>query len=157
MPYILKTEDGTEYNIDVTNRMDFEFANSVIVYESIGEDGGYTINNGRVNSSLSLNASLATRSIDEAYALVNRLRKVKGPVLIAGKSKNLGKLFGKYLIESIPGNVEDGSEMVRITLNLREYRQANVKRNVINQVYDGGDAVIEFLKRTNFISSGIGG
>jgi hypothetical protein len=151
MPYFIQTPDGTEFPIDITNRIDFNFANAVTVYESIGLNGGFTINNGRLNSSVSLNVSLATKSLNEGLAIVNRLKNITQPVIIAGKSKNLGILFGRYTIESIPGNIEDGNEMIRFTINLREYRQANVKRILISAVYQG-DSIVDFLSKNNFLA-----
>ena len=101
---------------------------------------------------MSLNVTFSKLDMNNAFTAISRLKAIKGPVLIAGKSKNMGKLFGKFLIESIPGNVEEGSETIKVTINLREYRQANVRKNVINAIYQG-DAIIDFLKKNNFISS----
>lgn len=151
MPYILQTNDGTQYSIDITTRMDFDFQNAIIVYESIGEDGGYTINNGRLNSSLNLNVTFSKQDMNNAFTAIARLKAIRGPVIIAGKSKNMGKLFGKFVIAALPGTVEEGSETVKITVQLTEYRQANVRKNVINAVYQG-DAIIDFLNKNNFIS-----
>lgn len=151
MAYILKTDNGTEYPIDITTRMDFNFANAIVVYESIGEDGGYTLNNGRLNSSFSINVTFSKLDMNDAFTAISKLKLIKAPVIIAGKSKAMGKLFGKFVIESIPGNVEEGSETIKVTINFKEYRQANVKKNIINAVYQG-DAILDFLKKNNFVT-----
>ena len=152
MSYVLKTDKNEIIPIDVTNRIDFNFANAIVVYESLGEDGGYTINNGRLNSSLALNIAFAKYNVDDAFTLISKLKSIRGPISIAGNSKAIGKIFGQFVIDSIPGNVEEGSELIKITLNLKEYRQANVRKNVINAVYQG-DAIVDFLKQHNFTSS----
>jgi len=150
MTFILKTDDGTVYPIDITTRLDFNFSNAVIVYESVGEDGGYTLNNGRLNATLNINVRFA-KDINTSFSIISRLKSLRRPFIIAGKSKSMGKIFGKYTLESLPGTVEEGTDSVTITLNLREYRQANVRKNVINAVYQG-DAIIDFLRKFNFVS-----
>lgn len=152
MTYILKTEDGQEYYIDITTRIGFNFRNSVVVYEAIGEDGGFALNNGRLNSTLNMNITFSKLDIGGAFTAIARLRSLKKPVLIAGNSKSLGKLFGRYLIESIPGDVEEGTDTIKVTVNLVEYRQANVKKALVNTIYTGG-AVLDFLNKSNFFTN----
>lgn len=147
----IKTDDGETIKLRVTNRIDFTFSNAVVVYESIGEDGGYTIHTGRLNSTLSLNAVIVANSLYEALRRVSKLKSIKTPVMVGGKTFD-GSIFGKFLIESINGSIEEGSEIVRVSMSLKEYRQANVKKTKINLVYSG-DPIYSFLKQFNYMRS----
>jgi len=145
----IKTDDGELVKLKVVNRIDFTFPNAVVIYESIGEDGGYTIHTGRLNSSLSMNALLIAENLQKGLKQLSKLKSIKSPVMIGGKTFD-GSIFGKFLIESINGSIEEGSEALRITLSLKEYRQANVKRTKINLIYSG-EPIYEFLKHFNYI------
>ena len=145
----IKTDDGELVKLKVVNRIDFTFPNAVVIYESIGEDGGYTIHTGRLNSSLSMNALLIAENLQKGLKQLSKLKSIKSPVMVGGKTFD-GSIFGKFLIESINGSIEEGSEALRITLSLKEYRQANVKRTKINLIYSG-EPIYEFLKHFNYI------
>ena len=146
----LKTDDGELIKLRVVNRIDFSFPNAVVVYESIGEDGGYTIHTGRLTASLTLNALLITRTLQEGMKVLNKLKSLKSPVMVGGKTFD-GSVFGKYLIESVSGSVEEGSEALRVTISLKEFRQANLKTTKILLTYRG-EPIINFLKKLNYIS-----
>ena len=145
-----KTETGELIKLRVVTRIDFDSPNSVVVYESIGEDGGYTIHTGRLNSSLSLNALLIADSLQESLRQYKELRSIKIPILVGGKTFE-GNVFGKFLIDTMNGSIEEATEAVRVSLSLKEYRQANVKRTKLNLVYSG-EPIYDFLKRFNFIA-----
>ena len=145
----IKTDDGELIKLGIVTRMDFSSPNSIVVYESVGEDGGYTIHTGRLNSSFSLNAVLIADTLQESLKQYNKLKTVKTPVLIGGKTFE-GSIFGKFLIENINGSIEEATEVVRASLSFKEYRQANVKRTKLNLVYSA-EPIYDFLNRFNYL------
>ncbi len=147
----LKTDDGEVIQLRVVNRIDFSFPNSVVVYESVGEDGGYTLHTGRLNSSLSMNAIIISKNLQETMKKLNKLKSLKSPVMVGGKTFD-GTIFGKFLIDNINGTLEDGSEAVPITISLKEYRQVSLDKTKIRLVYSG-EPIYEFLKRFNYTTA----
>ncbi len=147
----LKTDDGEVIQLRVVNRIDFSFPNSVVVYESVGEDGGYTLHTGRLNSSLSMNAIIISKNLQETMKKLNELKSLKSPVMVGGKTFD-GTIFGKFLIDNINGTLEDGSEAVPITISLKEYRQVSLDKTKIRLVYSG-EPIYEFLKRFNYTTA----
>lgn len=143
-------DNGVEHRISLkyVTQIGFGFRNGIVIYESVGEDGGYVEHTGRMVSTLSINLNL-TDSLRNNLSLIERISKLKKPVYLASVGD---KLFGQFLIESIDGNITEAAENVIVTINFKEYRQANVERVnlvVVDEYYV--DAIVTFLRSRNLI------
>jgi hypothetical protein len=128
--------DGIEYPLYVVGNMSFGGTQSLVIYESVGTNGGAVIATGRTNNSITLNGKLlryGDLSLNDIKAQIQNIRDGGRPVTLVAPIDNNDT--GRYIIQEFTGNVIEGTPgYLSFTLILQEYRQVNVKRALVNLV-----------------------
>lgn len=134
--------------------------NSIIVYESPGSNGGIAINAGRMNKKRVLTGKILSKlkntavlqySVEEIKQelsnIISQISEIKDrgiPIILT--SPITDNTTGTYFIKSFHWNLMEGNPYyVTFTLELEEYRQSNVKKNIINII--GGEVVRSLKER----------
>jgi len=139
-------------------------ANSIVVYESPGNNGGFVINTGRLNEKLSISGKILTKlkypsSIEsiqnDVINKVSEILDVKDmgiPIKIVGNIPN--NRVDEFLITSFNWN-KPAAQMKYITfmMELTEYRQVETKQNSVNLVGDAAiNSIVNYKISKGFIS-----
>jgi hypothetical protein len=139
------TNQRTRETIDlyITTNMNNNNGQSIVVYESPGNNGGVTLNLGRSNTSVAINGKLfatGARTLEDARLIINntiqRILDWKDAAdivkLTAPITDNLTQL---YYIKSFPFSYSSGDGIsCSFSLELIEAREANVKQTAVNLV-----------------------
>lgn len=160
--YILKVKDTDEEVIPfyVTQSIGYQFENSLITYETVGSDGGFTINTGRVTQEIPVTIQLignelsggrvvSGEGLQKNLKFIRTLRDEKRPVTIFGNI-NKHQLFGYYLIKTVGTTITDGTDSLIVEVTLREYRDVNITtENVVLPSSKAASDVVQYLRNYN--------
>ena len=167
---------STVFTLDVVNNISYRSPNSIITYETIGGDGGYSMSTGRLTQTVTLNLTFIANvpygigkwgtdldvisslrdSLSENFRKLSRLKNMRRPVYIhkLNRSGSTENFFGKYLIRDISGEIKSGDKSIDVTIELVEYKELKVNRAIIlgaPTITDEADVVGAFLKSRNLL------
>ena len=155
--YLLEYNNGIQdisYKLYLVENIEYEAPQSLIVKESVGNDGGLVVNTGRLVKSIVLNGKLIHKRIQSGTAVsinkdFNSIKeeieniKEKGYVVTLRMPMATNDA-GKYIIQNFKCNLANPNYL-SFTMPLTEYRQANVKTSAVNLIAIG--------PRTKFLQS----
>jgi hypothetical protein len=150
--------DTSKLKVSVADTFKFQLLESIthnapqgiVQNESIGSDGGTTINTGRKIESLTLTGKLlnhiiasyskesgtTVRVIENYSRIRDRLEYIKInslPVELLGHPFYRFRTR-KWIIHNINTSLNSGQNYLVFTISLKEYRQANIKTEAVNLV-----------------------
>jgi hypothetical protein len=144
--------DGKVVPIRIVSNMAWGGAMSVIVYESPGTDGGTVLVNGRTTRTRTLNGKIL-RAGDLSLA---EIKNYFDYVRDSGKVITLVSPIddndtGKYIINDFNGQVLEGIDShLPFTMELTEYRQANIKTSRVNLIaFEPAERVRQIIRDRN--------
>lgn len=144
--------DGVTIPIQVVSNMSWGGEQSVVVYESPGTNGGVVLLNGRVTRKRTLTGRIITvpgLTLTQIKNFFDNVRdQGKVVTLISPIDDNTTENF---VISSFTGNVEEGIEsFISFTMELTEYRQANIRTAAVNLIALGpAERVREIIRERN--------
>jgi hypothetical protein len=142
----------TIFGLDVVSSIDYNSPNSIVTYETVGGDGGYSISTGRLTQTVSLNVRFISNirygigngdvdyktvtndrdALNENLAKLSKLKNLRQPVYIYRLNNGSGqRFFGKYLIKNVSGGISEADKTLSVKIDLVEYKSLNVKRNLV--------------------------
>ena len=141
---------GRSFPIYLVQSIGFKYANSIIKYETVGDEGGETVNGGKLIQSVPVTIMLIG-NMKENMAFIRKLIDTKEPFTLF-TNIDTAKIFGTYLIESVDGNITDGADSILLNINLTEYKKALInKRNFTLVESKNLDNMLLYLKNQNQI------
>ena len=135
------TANGQEYPIRIVGNQTWGGTQQTIVYESPGTNGGVVVVTGRTNNSITLTGRLLPPAgsvnplidLNSEKSKFQRLKDAGTPVVLVAPIDNDDT--GVYLITEFSGNLPEGiCTYLAFTMTLTEYRQANLKRTLVNLI-----------------------
>lgn len=122
----------------------------IIQNESIGADGGTTINTGRKIESLTITGKLLnhiiasySRELGTSVRTVENYSEIRESLMYIKNNSLPVELTGhpfytfrnrKWVITNISSTLNSGQNYLTFTISLKEYRQANIKTEAVNLV-----------------------
>lgn len=110
-----------------------------IIYESPGTNGGIVITTGRTTNKITLTGKFVAKegqTLSDLETLKDKIDNIKNkgkPVVLIAPVRNNDT--GVYIISSFTGNVVGGlASALPFTMELTEYRQANLQRTAVNLI-----------------------
>lgn len=147
---LTEVNSNRSFPLYIMQSIGFKYANSIIRYESISDDGGETINAGRLIQTIPITIYLIG-DMKENMALIRKLIDTKEPFTLF-TNIDTANVFGTYLLESVDSPITDGADSMLINANLVDYRKASItKRNYTLAESKNLDNMLNYLKNQNLI------
>ena len=149
-----------DFNFKLLESISYDAPQGVVEQETITGDGGAVINTGRRIESLTLTGKFLNRQeikFDGDNVTINTLNSfsdIRDRVLKLKEDGKPCELIGhqfltlknrKWIITNVNTNMNAGQNYLVFTISLKEYRQANVKRGILNLVATRD--ILNFKKR----------
>jgi len=150
--YTMTKENDSSFALDffVVQSLGYSFENSILTYESVGSDGGWSVNTGTITQEVPVTIQLVD-NLSKNLEFMKKIRDEKEAVSIFGKI-NGSNLFGQYLISKGDLNIIDGADSMMMNVTFREYR--NVTLQTVNLTFPkdkSAASIIEYMKIQNRI------
>lgn len=137
--YLIRA-NGEDIPLRIVSNQTWGGTQTAIVYESAGTNGGVVVITGRKNNEIVLSGKLladeATNPLLSLNTQKNKFLDLKDagtPIVLTSPINNNDT--GVYIITEFSGNVIEGmANYLSFTMTLTEYRQANLKRTVVNLI-----------------------
>ncbi len=138
--YIIRAE-GEDIPLNVVSGQTWGGTQQTVVYESPGTNGGVVVVTGRTTNTITLTGKLLVKDktqpplidLNEQKNKFLRLKDKGIPIVLLAPVDNNDT--GVYLITEFTGNVVEGlPNALPFTMTLTEYRQANLKRTIVNLI-----------------------
>ena len=150
---------SADININIVTGDSGGSENSIVVYESPGNDGGIAINLGRLNKNRVLTGKIISvlRHNNPGYTTSDVLQELSNYIATLNEVKDRGypivlrapitdNTTGSYLIKSFEWNIIEGTpSFIHFSMTLTENRQINIKSNITNII--GGDVLRSMITR----------
>lgn len=143
---------GSIFELDVVSDIGYNNPNSIVTYETVGGDGGYSISTGRLTQTVTLTVhfisnvpygiskddvaykrvSKARDQLDENLQKLSKLKNLRKPMYIFKLNYGGGqKFFGRYLIKNISGGIKEADRSLAVNIDLVEYKDLTIKKNLV--------------------------
>lgn len=143
------------FSLDIVSSIDFDDPRAIIIYETVGGDGGYALSTGRKTQTVTINARFISNvrydtgksdvngtavtgkenKLENNIKRLKQLRDLRKPFYIYKDSFGMGtNFFGKYIIENVSGSIGEADTSIPVTIKLIEYKALTIKRNLITNV-----------------------
>ena len=137
--YLIRA-DGVDIPIRIVSNQTWGGTQQTIIYVAAGTNGGVTVVTGRNNNTITLTGKLLQTDVTDPLMSLNTLKntflnlKDRGtPIVLIAPIDNNDT--GRYIIQEFSGNVIEGlPNYLPFTMVLQEYRQANLKRTIVNLI-----------------------
>lgn len=145
-------ETGFTFRLNITSDVLFPKTQSIVVYEAASGDSGITINNGRLNETVTISGKILGRNQTQLLRKCEKLSNIKDEgeqvdfiTPFVGIRGNAGN---KFFIRELEYDATNSTPtMMPFTMTLVENREANVKTTSVNLVnYQTAD----FMKQYYF-------
>ena len=136
--YLLRVE-GEDIPLNIVANQTWGGGMQSIIYESAGTNGGVVMVTGRTTNSMTLTGKLlATKeptlqNLNELKNIFLSIKDAGKPVILIAPIDNNDT--GVYVITEFTGSLVEGlATYLPFTMVLTEYRQANLKRTLVNLI-----------------------
>lgn len=148
--WLKEVNSSRSFPIYVMQSIGYSYKNSIITYETIGDDGGEVINAGKLIQRVPITIMLIG-NMRENMKQIKRLIVTKEPFTIF-TSIDTARIFGTYVIESVDGTITDGADAITINVTLVEYKKTELNtKNFVLATTKNLDAMLSYLKNQNLI------
>jgi hypothetical protein len=150
MPKFALIVDGATTPIYVVGSMTWGGQQSVVVYEAPGSDSGTVLLTGRTTRKRTMTGKLlrvGTLSLSELQTYFETVRDSGKVVTLVSPLSDGGT--DQYVISDFNGSILEGIESyLPFTMELTEYRQANIKRSRVNLIaFEPAQRVRELIRQ----------